>query len=244
MRRMRRDLTAALEPLRARGSRIRPPTIASRRPRASCAAPSAPPGRARAGAATAAELRQRLPASRRRARRRALAGAPARDARCTCSCWSAIRARPGWCACTASAWLAAGQPGPLRRNAPPRPLGVNLAFRVLPLHGARGSARMSGGELLRPDYVQMGPPVRQRHPRRAQLDPLAARARRAPGRPLRHLARRLRRLAGGSARGRPRLHHRRHPGRRLPEPRARQRVMGDAQRSASTPSATGSSCAA
>ena len=34
-------------------------------------------------------------------------------------------------------------------------LGVNLAFPVLPLHGARGSARMSGGELLRPDYVQM-----------------------------------------------------------------------------------------
>jgi hypothetical protein len=34
-------------------------------------------------------------------------------------------------------------------------LGVNLAFPVLPLHGARGAARMSGSELLRPDYVQM-----------------------------------------------------------------------------------------
>lgn len=34
-------------------------------------------------------------------------------------------------------------------------LGVNLALPVLPLHGPRGTARMSGSELLRPDYVQM-----------------------------------------------------------------------------------------
>lgn len=34
-------------------------------------------------------------------------------------------------------------------------LGLNLAFPVLPLHGPRGVGRMSGAELLTPDYVQM-----------------------------------------------------------------------------------------
>jgi pimeloyl-ACP methyl ester carboxylesterase len=34
-------------------------------------------------------------------------------------------------------------------------LGLNLAFPVLPLHGARGAGRMSGSEVLTPDYVQM-----------------------------------------------------------------------------------------
>ncbi len=34
-------------------------------------------------------------------------------------------------------------------------LGLNLAFPVLPLHGPRGSGRMSGGEVLSPDYMRM-----------------------------------------------------------------------------------------
>ena len=34
-------------------------------------------------------------------------------------------------------------------------LGLNLIFPVLPLHGPRGVARMSGGEVLRPDYLRM-----------------------------------------------------------------------------------------
>jgi len=34
-------------------------------------------------------------------------------------------------------------------------LGLNLAFPVLPLHGARGVARLSGGEVLSPDYMRM-----------------------------------------------------------------------------------------
>jgi pimeloyl-ACP methyl ester carboxylesterase len=34
-------------------------------------------------------------------------------------------------------------------------LGLNLIFPVLPLHGPRGVARMSGGEVLSPDYLRM-----------------------------------------------------------------------------------------
>jgi pimeloyl-ACP methyl ester carboxylesterase len=34
-------------------------------------------------------------------------------------------------------------------------LGLNLAFPVLPLHGPRGAGRMSGSEVLTPDYLQM-----------------------------------------------------------------------------------------
>ncbi len=34
-------------------------------------------------------------------------------------------------------------------------LGLNLAFPVLPLHGPRGIGRMSGGEVLNPDYMRM-----------------------------------------------------------------------------------------
>jgi hypothetical protein len=34
-------------------------------------------------------------------------------------------------------------------------LGLNLVFPVLPLHGPRGSARLSGGEVLDPDYLRM-----------------------------------------------------------------------------------------
>lgn len=34
-----------------------------------------------------------------------------------------------------------------------RDLGLNLVFPCLPLHGPRGSARLSGGELLQPDYL-------------------------------------------------------------------------------------------
>jgi hypothetical protein len=34
-------------------------------------------------------------------------------------------------------------------------LGLNIALPVLPLHGPRGSGGMSGGELLRPDYLRM-----------------------------------------------------------------------------------------
>jgi hypothetical protein len=34
-------------------------------------------------------------------------------------------------------------------------LGLNLAFPVLPLHGPRGAGRISGAEVLSPDYLQM-----------------------------------------------------------------------------------------
>jgi hypothetical protein len=34
-------------------------------------------------------------------------------------------------------------------------LGLNLIFPVLPLHGPRGVARLSGGEVLSPDYLRM-----------------------------------------------------------------------------------------
>ena len=34
-------------------------------------------------------------------------------------------------------------------------LGLNLAFPVLPLHGPRGRGRMSGAEVLSPDYLRM-----------------------------------------------------------------------------------------
>ena len=34
-------------------------------------------------------------------------------------------------------------------------LGLNLIFPVLPLHGPRGIGRMSGGEVLSPDYLRM-----------------------------------------------------------------------------------------
>jgi hypothetical protein len=34
-------------------------------------------------------------------------------------------------------------------------LGLNLAFPVLPLHGPRGTARLSGRELLQPDYMRL-----------------------------------------------------------------------------------------
>lgn len=34
-------------------------------------------------------------------------------------------------------------------------LGLNLIFPVLPLHGPRGASRMSGGEVLSPDYLRM-----------------------------------------------------------------------------------------
>ena len=34
-------------------------------------------------------------------------------------------------------------------------LGLNLIFPVLPLHGPRGAASMSGGEVLSPDYLRM-----------------------------------------------------------------------------------------
>ncbi len=34
-------------------------------------------------------------------------------------------------------------------------LGLNLIFPVLPLHGPRGVSRMSGGEVLSPDYLRM-----------------------------------------------------------------------------------------
>jgi hypothetical protein len=34
-------------------------------------------------------------------------------------------------------------------------LGLNLVFPCLPLHGARGAARLSGGEVLSPDYLRL-----------------------------------------------------------------------------------------
>jgi hypothetical protein len=34
-------------------------------------------------------------------------------------------------------------------------LGLNLAFPCLPLHGERGATRMSGGEVLAPDYIRL-----------------------------------------------------------------------------------------
>ncbi|HEU4431630.1 MAG TPA: hypothetical protein VFT98_22920, partial [Myxococcota bacterium] len=34
-------------------------------------------------------------------------------------------------------------------------LGLNLIFPTLPLHGPRGTAQMSGGEVLSPDYLRM-----------------------------------------------------------------------------------------